>query len=295
MPGYDGIEMEGELTDVAGQQPGEGGTADPQQPVEGQPPGAQPQVGDQQTVEGQQQVWNGQEWALKYRGQPYIPKSRDDLKNLAQKGFAYEQGMSQFNKDRTALQQQLQDLQKRTKHYDEFDSLLKTNPALADKIATTIQEMQQQPGGQPQGANIQIYQDLMNRINSLEQTHTESLNMAADQKVAGSIQKLRADHPDHDWEFDDGVSGPLEKQVVAFAVEHGITNLEYAYRSMMWDHAGTNAKAAAMKAAAAKKQQETRAGVVKSGAPSGGAPQGGYKYGDSYKDLASKMAAELKT
>jgi len=297
MPGYDGIEMEGELTDdVAGQQSGDQpqGNAQPQQQANGQQPGGQPQAGDQQTnQQGQQEVFDGNKWTLKYRGQPYVPKSREELTNLAQKGFSYEQEMGRFKTERTQLQQQLDGLKKQYGHYDVFDKMLKGNPQLAEKIAATIQEMQAQ-GQQPGGANVQLYSQLKSEIEELKHHNDERINLEYDRRLQESVQKLKADHPDHDWEFDEG-NGNLEKQIIQFAMENGITNLEHAYRAMMFDQAGTNAKADALKKAAAAKQQANRAGVIQSGASGSPPSKGGYKYGSSYNDLAKQMAAELKT
>lgn len=301
MPGYDGIEMEGELTDT-GSQPGAedqagAGNAQPQQQPDGQQPGGQPQAGDQQTnAQGQQEVFDGTKWTLKYRGQPYVPKTREELTNLAQKGFSYEQEMGRFKTERQQLQEQLAGLKKQYGHYDEFDQMLKTNPGLAEKIAATIQEMQSQGNQQQQGGqNFQVFQKLQERLDSLESMNTERLNTEYDRRLQENLKKLRTDHPDHDWEFDDG-TGNLEKKVIQFAFENGITNLEFAYRSMMYDQAGANAKAAALKKAADDKQKANRAGVIQSGAPGGGSQQkGGYKPGMSYNDIARQMAAEIKT
>jgi hypothetical protein len=310
MPGYDGIEMEGELTETGGhpgsdgQQgaagAGAGGNGQPGTQTDGQQGGGQPQAGDQQTnTQGQQEVFDGSKWVLKYRGSPYTPKSRDELVNLAQKGFSYEQEMGRFKNERQQLTGQLEALRKQYAHYDEFDGLLKGNPALQEKIAQLIQEMNAgggANGGQGGGANFQLINKLMGEINDLKGFRDEFTNAEYDRKVAASLEKLKSSHPDHDWEHDDG-TGNLEKKILQFALENGITNLDVAYRAMMFDHAGTNASAAALKKAAEDKQRAAKAGIIQSGAaPGGGGMQkGGYKPGMSYNELARQMEGELKT
>src|SRR4030042_284735 len=298
MADNDGIEMEGELTDDVGGQPQSDqpqGGSQPQQQADGQQPGGQPQAGDQKTnSQGQQQVFDGKQWALKYRGQPYVPKTREELTNLAQKGFSYEQEMGRFKTERTQLQQQLDGLKKQYGLYDEFDKMLKSNPQLAEKIAATIQEMQSQ-GQQPGGPNVQLYSQLKSEIEELKSHNTERINLEYDRRLQESAQKLKADHPDHDWEFDDG-TGTLQQQIVRFALESGISSLDHAYWAFMGPQNGTNARADALKKAAAAKQAANRAGGVQGGASPGGAPQkGGYQPGMSYNDIARRMASELKT
>lgn len=300
MGNYDGIEMEGDLTGEPGGHPGDGtqqGAGDQSQQQQLSPDGAQPGAGGQPAGQPQGAPWNEKEWPLMYRGQQIFPKDRDHLKNLAQKGFSFEQATEQYNRERTALAQQMENLRKQYAHYDQFDQMLKSNPALQEKIAATIQEMQAggQQGQQPGGQQFQIFNKLTERLDSLESMNQERIDAEYDRRLAESVQKLKADHPDHDWNFDDG-TGNMERKVIQFAAENGITNLEYAYRSMMYDQAGANAKADALKKAAAAKQQANRAGVIQSGAPGGAAPQqGGYKPGMSYNDVARAMAAEMKT
>lgn len=298
MAGYDDIPLEGELSDDSVQQQGGEGATDTnqQQQTTSQVPGQQAAAGAGPAAPAP--AWDGSQWQLKYRGSPYTPKTREELVSLAQKGFSYNQEMERINRERREHQEQLQQMQSRYKHYDDFDALLKSNPALAERMVQLTQEFQQgggaTNGSAGNGANYQMYNQLVERLGKLESTYTESLNAEADRKLEESISKLKAGHPEHDWESDEG-NGNLEQQLIRFAIDNGLTNIEHAYRVMMWDQRSVQDKAAALKGAAAAKQAAAKAGVVSGGKGGGPVPKAGYKYGDSYNDLTKKMLAEMIT
>lgn len=299
---YDDVNMEemaGAIQDDTGEivddssDTGEVASSQPQQQQASQ----QPQQQTAQQPSGQPQpVWNGQEWQLKYRGNPYVPKSREELVSLAQRGFSYSQEMEKINRERAQYNEQLNTLKSQYGHYDKFDNLLKSNPALAERIMQVAQEYQSQPGKTGNGqVDHRVYGELTNRLQQLESQNSERINSEYDRKLADSLATIRKQYPSHDWEYDDG-NGNLEKQLLQFAYDNGITNLDHAYRAMMWDSNSTNAKADALKQQAAKTQQATRAGVINKTVSAGsGNTRAGYKYGDTYGDLAKRMADEIKT
>lgn len=294
MPGEESTfedEMEGLLES---QEAGNRGEQQPQQNNQ-QPV---PQQGGQPVPGGNEPQWDGNQFTLKYRGNPYVPKSRDDLINLAQRGFSYNQELERFNKERTGFQTTIKDLEGRVSKYDEFDKILKANPALADQIVNMFQQVQSggqfsQPGQQGGGMDMRLVNDLMNRISALETSSTEYENQRYDNILQQSIQELRTNHPEHNWDQDEG-NGNLEKQILQFALDNNITNLEHAYRAMMWDSNNANAKGEALKKAAAARQQATRSGIVQNGGGGGPQPGPAYQHGDSYNDLGRKMLAEMK-
>jgi hypothetical protein len=294
MGNYDGMPREGEIEE-GGQQSGESGALPPETGVD--QPGASG-GGQQPTQPAPQGQFNGSEWGLKYRGQPYVPKDRQELVNLAQKGFSYTQEMERINRERREWQQRIDDMQSKYRHYDDIDSLMKKNPAFSERMMQLAQEFQtggQQDGQQPaNGVNYQLYNGLVTRLGELEKLNTERINKEYDRQLADQVSKMRATYAGHDWDFDDG-TGNLEKKVIQFAYENGISNLDYAYRAMMFDQNGTNAKAAALKKEAEARAKAQKAGVISQGAAGGSAPAEGYKYGDSYKSLADKMKAEMKS
>lgn len=247
--------------------------------------------------QNQQTSWNGQEWSLKYRGDPYVPKSRDELINLAQKGFSYTQEMEKFNRERKSYQEQLNSLQGKYKNFETFEQALKNNPAFAQRLMQVAQEFQSQQSEQQNqgGVDYTLINNLQSKVEQLEAMNSERINNEYDRKLSETLQNIRKSYPNHDWEFDDG-TGNLEKKLLQFAYDNGITNLDYAYRAMMWDQNSANAKSDALKKAAAAKQAATKAGVLNTSSSAGGTQvKPGYKYGDTWNDLTQRMAAEMKT
>jgi hypothetical protein len=280
MSAYDDIDMEGALDGEVTPEEGLPESTDPQQ---------QPEV-------PAEAPWDGNSFPLKYRGEVRIPKSKDELINLAQKGISYTTAMERFNKDKKSFDEQLYSLKKQYEPYDQFNQTLQQNPALAQRIQEVAQEyLSQQPNqSQAPAAQNPMYGQLMQEIENLKKQNLSIQEAEDDKKVNEMVHQLKANYPHHDWETDDG-TGTLAHHVIQFAYDNGIYNLDHAYKAMMWDQNGTNAKAEALKKATQAKQQATKAGIVRQGQPSGGMPgKPGYSYGDSYNDLARRMVNEMK-
>ena len=274
--------------------PGEQAAA--QAPVKGKPPvenkaGQQPGPAGQGKPQAGEQ-WDGSKFSLKYRGQPYVPKSQDELIALAQKGFSYSQEMAKINQERQQYQQAM------TKYgqYEQFDQLLKSNPALGQRILQVVAEAQGQQGQSQQAPQGYVPPELMQKISYLEQENIRRANSEADRTLDNELSTLKQRYSNYDWASDSG-AGNLEKQLLQFAIDNKMEhNLEYAFRSMMWDQSQTQAKAEALKQAQAQRVSQHQQGVVQSpGAQPAPQPQqSGYRYGESYTDLTAKMAAEMK-
>lgn len=273
----------------------------PVEGLEGQIPEPSPQQqsiepSQQQPSQPQEPQWDGKQFPLKYRGNPYITKSRDEFINLANKGFSYSQELEKFNRDRAAWEQERNQLQSRYSQYDEFDKMLRESPDLASRMIAMFEDHKngiktQQPDGRTFDPR---FNDVMSRMDMIERMNTERLNSEADRQLSIDLEKLREKYPNHDWTTDTG-NGNLEQQLIQFAVDNGFTNLEHAYRVMMWDSVSSNSKAQALKGAANARQAATKAGVVSNTVSQGGSQQKqGYRYGDSYNDLAARAVEELK-
>lgn len=298
--GTDGIPQEGtQLSELETQfqdKPDEGATPGEQmsQKQAGRAPG---QSAPGKPTQGQQQspAWDGSQYALKFRDQQIVPKSREELINLAQRGYGYSQAMEKLNKERASLQQRAAQYQQ----YDQLDQMLKSNPQLAQKILQAAAEYHGQQGAQPQQGQQspqpwQAPPELLNRINRIEQEFTKRTQTDEDTALDREIQSLKAKYPSQNWDADNG-EGTLERQLLQFAVENKINNLDYAYRAMMWDTQQTNVKADALKQQQQTRVANTRQGVVQSsGQAPAPSPAPAYQAGESYQDLAAKMAAEMR-
>lgn len=251
---------------------------------------------DQTVQEAQPQTdWDGKAWALKYRGNPYHPKSRDELVNLAQKGFSYSQEMARLKQEREQLQQQYAPYQ----HYQQFDAMLKSNPALAQTIANALSQQLGQP---QQAAGQQVQQQgngypeaLMSRIQQIETMLQQRQASEDDARLEQEINTLKSKYPNYQWDVDKGDgAGTLLTQLLQFAHDNEYGNLDHAFRIMMFDSNTAEAKAAALKQNQQARQQAQRAGVIGGGKQaSPGKP--GYDSNLGYNDLARMMASQVKS
>lgn len=233
-----------------------------------------------------QPVWDGQQFTLKYRDQSVVPKSREELISLAQKGFSYSQEMEQLNKQKQSYQQ-----------YEQLDALLKSNPAMAQKFIEVINEQAAQAAQPPEEtAQQQSYvpPELLQRINYLEQHHQTLIEKDQDDKLNREIDDLKSKYPDGGWEAIPGQES-METKLLRFALDNNMSNLDYAYRVLNWDNVKTNSKAEGLKAAKEQRQAQHQAGVVTTGQRAPVAPPTKqYTQGSSYNDLAKLMAEEMR-
>jgi len=292
----DNIPQEGDLEQMfagdSGQgDQGQGDQGQGQQPQQGQ---AQ-QDGDQGQAQGQQQQsqqqqtdpnWDPKAYAMTYRGQTVYPKDRQHLINLAQQGWSYSTEMQRLNQEK----QQMQEQQQRLAQYQQFDQYLKQNPHVAQAMLQAAQQNVQQPGGQQQPS---VPPQIMQKMQTLEQTVQQQQEWYQDQQLDSEIKQLRSKYPNVDWDTDKG-GGNLEKNLLQFALDNNLSNLDHAYRVMMFDRTQTDTKANALKQQMQQRQQQHQQGIVQGGgqAPAQ-SPQSGYKPGMSYKDLTDQMKAEM--
>lgn len=289
-----GGSLEQQFANAAGQSVPANGTKDNQQSQSA----TAPEVGQQQTNQqtGQQEVWDGTKWTLKYRGNDYHPKSRDELLNLAQKGFGYSQAMENFNKSKQNYEQQIQERDKQLAVFRQFQEFAKSNPEFGQKLIELAAQYEgngvQQTNGAMQAA---IPPEFAQKIQTLEERYNAIEAEKYDKMVMQELESLKSKYPGHDWAFDDGVNGDLGKQIMRFALDNGYTNLDHAYRVMMWDHHTANAKADALKSEQNKRMAERQQGIVSNGHSSPPPPQkSGYQPGASYNDLAATMLQEMR-
>jgi hypothetical protein len=233
--------------------------------------------------------WNPDEWGLSYRGQTIKPKDRQHLINLAQQGLSYSQSMA-------ALKQQQEEMQKRYQGYDQLDNLFRTNPAVAQRVAAVLQEMEQGTPQQQQQAAMQLPPEFLNEIQELKEFKTTFVQQQADQQLDAEIAKLKGDYADEQWDAPDpNGQGTLIYRVMKHAYDNKFPNLNSAYRDLMWDHRQTAIKADALKQGVANRQAQTKAGVLTGATPGQPSqrPQFTYNKSDSYNDLVGKAVAAL--
>lgn len=229
------------------------------------------------------------QWTLNYRGKTFVPKDKDHLVNLAQQGFSYSERMA-------ALKQQEESLKGKYTQYEQFDSLISSNPALAEQIVKTITEYATQTGQTAQQAATQmgapaLPPEVLQEINALRGFRQEYVQKQANEQVNQEIQTLQNKYK-IDWNVDDG-QGTVLEQVLRHALNSDMP-LETAFRDLMYDRQQVQVKADALKESAAQRQKAVRAGVIPQGAAPASQPQTiGYRKGMSLSDVSQQALAFL--
>jgi hypothetical protein len=250
----------------------------------------QPQDSQQQAA--QQPVWDGSQWTLKYRDKDVIPKSREELINLAQRGFGYSQAMERLNREK----QELSGRARQYQQYEQLDQMLKSNPQLAQRILQATAEFHAGQGQQPAGGDqqAQVSPEIMSRLDRIEHEFKKRQQTDEDMALDREVQAIRTRYPNHPWTEDNG-SGTFEHQLLQFAVDNRINNLDHAYRAMMWDSMQTNVKADTLKQQQQQRVAANKQGIVQAGGPPANpAPKQGFNPELGYNDLASQMVNELR-
>ena len=256
-------------------------------------------TGDQQSLQGQentnqQPTWNGQEWALNFKGQQIIPKDRQHLVNLAQKGYSYESAMEQLNQERQKLTQQGQSYQK----YSQLDEALQGNQEFARKLWDFVQQnkagQQQQQQGEQQSELPPQVSSALSELEELKSWKQQLQEQQANQAIEKEINDLASQYPNYEWQADDG-TGTLAWKIMKHAYDNGITSMKMAFRDMMFDKSATTVKMDTLKQAKETQQAQHRQGVVQSsGAPTNmPMKKSGYSPADSYNELTQKALASL--
>ena len=300
MPGYDEASAEAIASLDNEQQVNDDAAASPEGAPEASepssetpavvPPTEQPQPGDSD--------FDPAKWSLKFRDQVVQPKDRNHLIQLAQQGFSYSQRMQDLKRQEGELKAQGQQYQQYQKLADAFQK----NPTFREKLLAMYQEslaggQQQAPapqGENQQPAHAQLPPELLEEINELKSWKEKYTEQQVDQQVSTEIQSLRSKYTRDDWDVPNTSGMSLIKEIIAHNYGHPSMTLEQAYRDLMFDKVGTNAKAEGLKQAAAVQKKQAKQGVVAGRAPA--APSGkpaGINTSASYDELAQQAIAEF--
>lgn len=242
--------------------------------------------GNQEQVPNSQDTFDPKTWALNYRGQQIIPKDRDHLINLAQQGYSYSQSMAELKKQR----EELEAMQGKYKGYSELDTAISQHPGLAEKINQIYYDYingNQQSKDEGEFRDPR-YDSLSQELNDLKNWRAKQLDREADEQLNHTIESLKKKFPDQPWDQNDG-TGTFQQRLIQYALDNDITNLELAYKDMMWDSIASNTKATALKNAKDQIQKNNLNGIVETGtASAGGGKQLRYDPNDDYGDISRK-------
>jgi len=256
----------------------------------------QPPEAPVEAAPAEQPEWDGSAYALKFRGKPHVPQTRDELITLAQLGLKYNHVTGDLDKRTKEIDERAQTY----KQYEEMDNLFKENPQYRNAL---LQWQSQWQNGQqatntsddqegPPSWFVQRERELMDKISKLEGRYENWQSSTQDQEIQKEIDELKNSHPDVIWDRDEGDGTPL-KHLLEFAHQKGGISLEEAYFLKYRDQVLESAKAAALKQAEEAKLKNKKNGVVDLG-PSAEKPTATDSRPKNYNEAMAMAMADLQ-
>ena len=201
------------------------------------------------------------EWTLKFRDQPYVPQSKDELINLAQRGKLYDSKQSEYNEKMSQLEKRAEAV----KQYEELAQAMQKNPRFQQQIMDMYYgsnvgaqaPMQQQPDS---AVAAQLPPEVAEKITNMEKQLTSFQQAQMDESLNKEINDLQGKYSGYDWKTIDSQGRTLADQIVEAAHEMGGVSLEAAFRHVMWDQMQEMAAANALRAQAEAKQAQAGKG-----------------------------------
>jgi hypothetical protein len=238
-------------------------------------------------------TFNPELYAFEHKGQRILPKDENQVRQWLSGGYNFSQNQAEFKKQQTEFQAR----QAKVAELERLNEAFEKNPLLQKEIFALLQKTAQpQVPGQPPAQMPVLPPEIQAKLEKLDTVTQDVQRMkekeedqALDQEVSG----LKAKHPEFDWQSDAG-EGTLEKQVLQAAMDHGLNDLEKAFRLVTYDKLKTNTEAAVLKRLADERQANIRAGVVATtGAPQKVAPKPVSHQDMTYTQLAQMAQQEL--
>lgn len=253
-----------------------------------------------------QQVWNGQEWVLKYRDKPVIPQSKDELIKWAQLGYNNDLRMKTLDKRESTMverEKSLEQIKALSEAFDQRPDFKQSVLGIYQKLMNGEQAAAEQQADNMPDDQQAVIAPYLEKISSLEQKlqgiegrFSEIDNSKADEAVKSEIDQLKKEHTGEDWDTPDSqTEKTLLREVLEHASKNGFHSLEAAYRDLRWETAMANAKAEALKGADSAAQAAQRAGIVgKGGQGMPSAPKQVNVRNASYSDLSQLAMSAMK-
>jgi hypothetical protein len=235
------------------------------------------------------------DWAINYKGQKVLPKDRQHLINMAQKGYDYNQTMAQLKREREEFER----VRGSYKPYEDMDARFQKDPKFKAALMSWVAEYNSRlaggMGGEEGGAGMQIPPEVMQKLEQLERFQQETTQRNADEALQREIRELRDNYKHVDFDADTDGEGNLMRKIIKHAHDNNIANLKTAYRDYMYDADTTNARADALRRAEAERAERARQGKVAGGsAPKAPVTDGDkYRSGDTYADIEAKALKRL--
>lgn len=214
-----------------------------------------PQEDVQSEKSAPQEKWDGTPWTYQYKGQQIIPRDKNHVIALMQKGHGFNSEYDQLKQER----QQFEDTKSTYDKYAQLDEMFQQNPELQQKINNVVYEHQN--GGATKSEGTELDPTVMEQRQLLEKTqglYDQLTSAQADQALEGEIAQLKQQYP-NDWTTDQG-EGTLERRILEHAHKGNFPSLAAAYKDYMWDSVQANAKAEALRNNKMTRQNNHKAG-----------------------------------
>lgn len=275
-----------------------------QQPAEGVEQGGQQadSAGQQPAAGGQQQqqpTWDGNAFALNFRGRTVVPESREKLLNWAQLGYSSNQRSQQLQNQEREIQTRLAAV----KEYEQLAEAFKKNPAFKQQVLNWYYQSMGAPQGQPQNRQDQgqgqfdpsVLNPFAEQLSSLQGRLESFERNQADSSLQKEINELTGKYKNVDWNTPDESGRTFLHEVLQNAHQMGGIPLEVAFRHIYWDQAMQNAQAQALSNQNTQRQANAKKGqpIAGAGKPAGAKAQEPMKVGSmSWNEIARAALAE---
>ena len=237
----------------------------------------------------QEPVFDGTQYALKYRGQTIHPESHEQLLNWAQQGRSYSEKMNALNQRETELNTRSSRYDDLEKMANEFDS----NPSFKAKILKLRDEaMSSEPSQEHSNPDVQALVD--QKVKEAFEPYTAKIDEdKADQELDAEINTLKSKYVNEKWEEKDAAGKSFLWEVMNHAHLNNFPNLESAYRDYTYDNVRTNTEAETLKTQADLRVRDSKNGVVEQRGSNQMVQPKKVNIGrESYESLANQAAQE---
>lgn len=242
--------------------------------------------------------WKPDLFKLKYRGSEVSPKDYGHAVNLMQKGWSFEQAMSQLKRER----EEFDATRGKYSQYEKLDEAFAKNPAFKQKILDMYRE-HHDGGAQPQRSNAAVanavagdpaFQQILSEVGNIKKAVEQWQEEKADESVQVEMRELRGKHPTVNWDQITESGHTLMWDILNHAHSNKLPSLATAFRDYMFDTMTTNAKMQGAEQVAKQRQENARKGIVSTGSNKPVAPRPSTDVRQmSYDQISEMIKSEL--
>lgn len=192
-----------------------------------------------------------------------VPANDPRVSQWLRQGYDYNQRMEQFKAQQAEIEAKAARAAEFESRYGEVDKYIAQNPDWWAHVQSQYQARAAQDPNSPILKELNQLKEAVGEVKAFkaqaEQREQAEIAAKEDQALDAEIKSLREAYPDIDFASVDASGMPLEKRVLAHAVENGIKSFRAAFRDMNHDQLvkreAEKAKEQLAKDMAAKKKQ----------------------------------------